>query len=179
MRICDDEHGRLVIIKSVADLDKLLERQRDDPDVVGALLAIEGCQALDGRLDNLETLYDAGYRMIGLQHFFDHDAGGSAHGLGGGGLTPFGVELVRRIQSHGMAVDVVHSCPQVVTDVLNVATAPVVVSHTGLRGTCDNRRNLSDDHARGIAAGGGVIGIAMFRHAVGGDTVDDTARALR
>jgi membrane dipeptidase len=178
-RIAEAEQGRLLIVKRAADLDILLARRQEDPGVVGALLAIEGSQALEGRLDNLDSLYDAGFRMIGLQHFFDNDAGGSAHGVDQGGLTPFGVELVRRIEARRMVVDVAHSSPQVVTDVLDVATAPVFVSHTGLRGTCDNQRNLSDDHARGIAATGGVIGVAMFGQAVGGATVDDTARAIR
>ena len=78
-----------------------------------------------------------------------------------------------------MIVDVAHSSPAVVTDVLALSTAPVVASHTGVQGTCDNRRNLSDDHVRGIAATGGLVGVALFAHAVGGDTVDDTARAMR
>jgi microsomal dipeptidase-like Zn-dependent dipeptidase len=178
-RIADDERGRLVIVTRSSDLDALLARRREDPGVVGALLAIEGSHALDGRLDNLDLLHDAGYRMIGLQHFFDNDAGGSAHGETRAGLTGFGVELVRRLQDRRMIVDVAHSSPQVVSDVLDVATAPVFVSHTGVRGTCDNQRNLSDDHLRGIAATGGVIGMAMFENAVGGSTVDDTARAMR
>ncbi len=171
--------GRLLVVRSGADLDELVERRRSDPGVVGALLAIEGSHALDDRLDNLDLLYDAGYRMIGLHHFFDNAAGGSAHGLSGAGLTPFGVDLVGRVQSRRMLLDVAHSSPQVVTDVLAIATAPVIASHTGLRGTSDNQRNLSDVHAQAIAATGGLLGIAMFEHAVGGPTVDDTARAMR
>jgi membrane dipeptidase len=178
-RIAEAEQGRLLIVKRSGDLDTLLARRREDPGVLGALLAIEGAQALDGRLENLDALHDAGYRMIGLQHFFDNEAGGSAHGIRRGGLTPFGTELVHRIESRGMLVDVAHSSPQVVSDVLEATTSPVLVSHTGLRGTCDNQRNLSDEHARGIAASGGVIGIAMFGQAVGGDQVEDTARAMR
>ena len=171
--------GQVMLIRTAADLDELVSRRRTDPGVVGALLAIEGSQALDGRAENLDALYDAGYRMIGLHHFFDNHAGGSAHGVECGGLTPFGRELVRAIEDKRMLIDVAHSATAVVSDVLSIATTPVMVSHTGLRGTCDNQRNLSDDHARGIAATGGVIGIAMFEHAVGGATVDDTARAMR
>jgi microsomal dipeptidase-like Zn-dependent dipeptidase len=171
--------GRLMLVERSADIDELLRRRRDDPAVVGALLAIEGSQALDGRLENLAALHAGGYRMIGLHHFFDNEAGGSAHGTERGGLTPFGRDLVRGVEEQRMLLDVAHSSPRVVSDVLSVATGPVVVSHTGLRGTCDNQRNLSDEHARGIAATGGVIGIAMFEHAVGGATVDDTARAMR
>jgi microsomal dipeptidase-like Zn-dependent dipeptidase len=178
-RFAERSGGALQQIRTSADLDEVLTRRRDGDQVVGALLAIEGSQALDGRLDNLDLLFEADFRMIGLQHFFDNEAGGSAHGTSHGGLTPFGQRLVRRVQDGGMLVDVAHSSPAVVSDVLRVASAPVVVSHTGLRGTCDNERNLSDEHARGVAATGGVIGIALFEHAVGGSTVDDTARAMR
>lgn len=171
--------GDLRVIRTAADLDELLALRRAGRRAVGALLGIEGSQALDGRLENLAVLVDAGFRIIGLQHFVDNEAGGSAHGTRQGGLTAFGRDLVRRIQAGGMLVDLAHSSPAVVGDVLEIATAPVVVSHTGLRGTCDNERNLSDEHARRIAATGGVIGIAMFEHAVGGTSVDDTARAMR
>jgi membrane dipeptidase len=171
--------GRLVLVRRAQDIDDLLCRRKADPGVVGALLAIEGAQALDDRLENLDLLYDAGYRMIGLQHFFDNHAGGSAHGVEQGGLTGFGRDLVEALQERRMVIDVAHSSPAVVSDVLSLARTPVVVSHTGLRGTCDNQRNLSDEHIRGIAATGGVIGIAMFEHAVGGGSVDDTARAMR
>lgn len=178
-RMADAENGRLLVVRRAADVDALLVRRRVDPGLVGALLAIEGCQVLEGDLDNLDVLYDAGYRMIGLQHFFDNAAGGSAHGVERGGLTPFGTELVRRMQARGMVVDVAHSSPAVVSEVLAAATAPVVASHTGVRGTFDSPRNLSDEHLRGIAATGGVIGVAMFPQAVGGPGMDDTARAMR
>jgi membrane dipeptidase len=178
-RIAEAEQGRLLVIRTAADVEALETRRRVDPGVVGALLAIEGAHALDGDLGNLDLLHAVGFRMIGLQHFFDNDAGGSAHGLRQGGLTEFGTQLVREMQRRAMLVDVAHSSPAVVSDVLNLATAPVVASHTGLRGTCDNSRNLSDQHARGIAATGGLIGVAMFPQAVGGTTVDHTARAIR
>ncbi len=178
-RFAERSDGQLMVIRSAADLEDLVARRRRDPATVGALLAIEGSHALDGHLDNVDRLYQAGFRMVGLQHFFDNDAGGSAHGLVAGGLTGFGRELVRRLEARRMLVDVAHSSPAVVDDVLAMAAAPVFVSHTGLRGTCDNQRNLSDDHARGVAATGGVIGIAMFEQTVGGTSVDDTARAMR
>ena len=178
-RTADAEHGRLLVVRTGLDVEILQARRRLDPGLVGALLAIEGAHALDGRLENLDVLHDAGYRMIGLQHFFDNEAGGSAHGVEQGGLTGFGAELVRRMQERRMIVDVAHSSPAVVSDVLARTTAPVVASHTGLRGTFDSPRNLSDEHARGLAATGGLLGIAMFAEAVGGNTVADTARTMR
>lgn len=78
-----------------------------------------------------------------------------------------------------MVLDLAHASPRVIDDVWEMTTAPVVASHTGVRGTCDNQRNLSDDHVRRIAATGGLIGIAMFETAVCGNTLDDTACAMR
>ena len=168
----------MVLVKSVRGLDELLVRRRTEPELIGAFLALEGAYALEGDLANLDVLYDAGFRLIGLAHFFDNEAGGSAHGVEKGGLTPFGRELVRHVQEKNMVLDLAHASPQVIDDVWEMTTAPVVASHTGVRGTCDNQRNLSYDHVRRIAATGGLIGIAMFETAVCGNTLDDTARAM-
>ena len=61
-----------------------------------------------------------------------------------------------------MIVDVAHASAATIDDVLAIATRPVVVSHTGVRGTADNARNLSDDQLRGIAATGGIVGIGFW-----------------
>jgi microsomal dipeptidase-like Zn-dependent dipeptidase len=178
-RLAADSNGGLLLIEGNADLDRLIALRTEGVPVIGAMLAVEGSHALDGRLENLDLLHHAGFRMIGLHHFFDNEAGGSAHGLDGGGLTEFGRDLIGRLEDRRMLIDVAHSSPKVLDDVLALATRPIFVSHTGLRGTADNQRNLSDEHVRGIAAAGGVIGITMFAHAVGGSSVDDTARAMR
>lgn len=171
--------GRFRIVRSTTDLDALLLARATHPDVVGGLLAIEGAHALDGRLEALDELVAAGFRMIGLQHFFDNDAGGSSAGVGKGGLTDFGRELIARMEAAGVVLDLAHSSAAVIDDALAIATKPIVVSHTGVRGTCDNSRNLSDEQLRGIAATGGVVGMAIFEHAVCGTGVDATARAMR
>jgi membrane dipeptidase len=181
-RLAARSEGRLTVVRAAGELEELIARidqSEPRPQLVGGILALEGVHALEGDVANLEVLYDAGFRMIGLTHFFDNPAGGSAHGEGRGGLTPFGRELVRRVEEKRMLLDLAHASPQVIDDVLALATAPVIVSHTGVRGTYDSPRNLSDAHVRGIAATGGVMGMAMFREAVGGAAVADTARAMR
>ena len=178
-RAADAERGRLVVVRTAADLRTLPTRRRVNPGLVAGLLALEGAQALEGDLDAVDVLHAAGYRMVGLHHFLDNDAGGSAHGRTAGGLTPFGRDLVAALQARRMVVDVAHSSPAAVADVLRVTTAPVIASHTGLRGTHDSPRNLSDDQARGIAATGGLLGIALFAEAVGAADVDRTAQAMR
>ena len=70
-----------------------------------------------------------------------------------------------------MLVDVAHASAATIDDVLAMATRPVVASHTGVRGVADNARNLSDEHLRGIAATGGLVGIGFWPTACGGDDV--------
>lgn len=78
-----------------------------------------------------------------------------------------------------MLVDVAHASSATIDDVLAIATRPVVVSHTGVRGVADNARNLSDDHLRGIAATGGLIGIGFWETASGGDDAEAIARSIK
>lgn len=78
-----------------------------------------------------------------------------------------------------MLVDLAHASSRTIDDVLAMATRPVVVSHSGVKGTCDNSRNLSDDQLRGVARTGGVIGIAYFEVATCGTDATAIAGAIR
>jgi len=78
-----------------------------------------------------------------------------------------------------MLVDVAHASEATIDDILAVATRPVVASHTGVRGVADNARNLSDEHLRGIAATGGLVGIGFWSTASGGDDAEAIARSIR
>ena len=175
----DGSAGRFTIIRSAAGLARYLDRRRLDPQITAGLLGIEGAHALEGKLENLDPLYDAGFRLIGLTHFFDNEFAGSAHGVAKGGLTDKGRELVRRMETRGMVVDLAHSSPATFEDVLAMATRPVVVSHTGVRGTCNNTRNLSDAQLRGVVRNGGIIGIGFWETAVCGTDAHAIARAIR
>eukprot|EP01041_Mallomonas_annulata_P022592 gene22592-42928_t len=124
-------------------------------------------------------MYDAGFRIMGLTHFFDNEVGGSAHGLEKGGLTPFGKQVVAKLQEKSVLVDLAHASPQVVDDVLAMTKRPVLVSHTGVQGTCPGPRNLSDRHIQAIAATGGVMGIGYFEGAVCGLDTASIIKAMR
>lgn len=171
--------GRLVLVRSKDDFARLVERRRREAGLVGAVLGVEGAHALDGRLENFDKLFDAGVRMMAPTHFFDNEWGGSAHGVAKGGLTELGRGLVRRMEARGVLVDLAHASAQTFADVLAVSTRPVVVSHTGVRGTCDNARNLSDEQLRAVAATGGVVGVGFWETAVCGADARAIARAAR
>lgn len=171
--------GELTLIESASDLAAFLNRRETEPHIVAGLLAVEGAHALEGDLSNVDKLFDAGVRMIAPTHFFDNEVGGSAHGLNKGGLTPLGVEMIRRMEERGITLDLAHASARTFDDALRVATRPVVVSHTGVRGTCPNERNLTDDQLRAVARNGGVIGIGFWETAVCGADAESIARAVR
>lgn len=170
---------QLRIVRNRADLERATADQAANPDLVAALLAIEGAHALEGKLENIQGLYDAGFRMIGITHFFDNELGGSMHGIGKGGLTEFGRAAVREMERLRITIDLAHASPAVVDDVLAMAARPVVVSHTGVQAVCSNNRNLSDDRMQRIAAGGGLIGIGYWAGAVCDFSPAGVVKALR
>ena len=146
--------------------------------VTGTLLSVEGAHNLEGSLANLDRLYDAGFRMVGLTHFFDNELAGSMHGVAKTGLTPFGLRAVRAMEARGIVVDVAHCSHACFADVMRFATRPVVVSHGGVKATCNTNRNLTDDELRALAKNGGVIGIGYWDAAVCAPTPAATARAI-
>jgi microsomal dipeptidase-like Zn-dependent dipeptidase len=170
--------GRLRLITTPSDIDRLLADRQNGGSVVGGMLSIEGLQDIEGKIANLDVLYTAGFRMAGLAHFFDNDVAGSMHGVNKTGLTPLGREVVRRMETLGMVVDVAHASHATVADVLAMATRPVISSHGGVQATCKVNRNLTDDEVRGIAKTGGLIGIGYWSGAVCSTNPQAVARAI-
>jgi membrane dipeptidase len=179
LRRATEDNASLRAIRTRNDLARLL-RERGDEQIIsfrgtkaalivrptGVLLSVEGLQNLEGKRANLDRLYDAGFRMAGLTHFFDNELAGSMHGLKKGGLTPFGIDIIRAMEAKGMVVDIAHCSHQCVAEVLAMAKRPVVSSHGGVQATCKVNRNLTDDEIRGVARTGGVIGIGYWDAAV-------------
>jgi membrane dipeptidase len=169
----------LTLITTREEMAQFVERRAGDPAQVSALLAIEGLHALDGTLESVDTLYAAGFRMMGLTHFFDNEVAASAHGVTHAGLTPLGRQVVARMEALGIIVDLAHASSQTVQEVLAMATRPVVVSHTGVAATCPGPRNLTDDQLRAIAANGGLVGIGYWDGAVCEPTVANIVQAMQ
>lgn len=168
--------GRLKLIRTRDDLKEYLAHRATG--TVAGLLSLEGAQALDGKLDNVEALYGMGVRMIGLTHFIDNEVGGSAHGTSRAGLSAFGRDALRLLEARGIIIDLAHASPALVDEVLKNGKTPPIISHTGVRGTCPNERNLTDDQLKRIAAKGGLISIGYWKIATCGDDADAAARAI-
>lgn len=167
----------LKVARTAADLAEVLEGPAAGP--LAGILAIEGMHALEGDLENLPRLFNLGYRVFGLVHFFDNRLGGSAHGVAKGGLTDFGRRVVRWIERNEGIVDLAHASPALIDEVLRAATRPVVVSHTGVQATCPGPRNLSDEQLRRIAGAGGLVGIGFWPEATCGEDVASVVRSVR
>ena len=170
--------GRLRVIRTPADLDRLLADRAKGAKVVGGMLSVEGLQDLEGKLSNLDVLHAAGFRMAGLAHFFDNEIAGSMHGEAKGGLTPLGRDVVRRMEALGMVVDIAHSSHATIAEVLAMARRPVVASHGGVQATCKVNRNLTDDEIRGVARTGGVVGIGYWDAAICSTRPEAAAAAI-
>lgn len=174
-----NSNGRLTIIKTKNDLQNYVARRQKEQGITAGFLGIEGAQVLEGKAENVDVMFDAGFRMMAPTHFFDNEIGGSAHGVKKGGLTTIGEAVIKRMEAKKILVDLAHASPATIDDVLTMATRPVLVSHTGVKGTCDNTRNLSDDQLQRIAKTGGVIGIGHWDTAVCGTDAKAIAKAIR
>ncbi len=134
-----------------------------DPALV---LAVEGCDFLEGNLDRLDRLEARGVRSIQLTHYLVNETGDvqtapPVHG----GLTPLGADAVRRMNRLGIIVDVAHCSEATVRGVVAATSRPILCSHANLKEPGhpdgDHPRYLSPDYARMVAETGGVIGAWM------------------
>jgi membrane dipeptidase len=149
------------------------------PGQVAGFLGTEGSQPLEGRLENLNDLFNAGIRMMAPTHFTDTAIGGAAAGMNKGGLTDLGRQWVKALEAKSIIIDLAHASPATLRDVTAMASRPLLVSHTGVKATCDNPRNLSDEELQAVAKTGGVIGIGLWDTATCGTDAKATARAIR
>ncbi len=154
-----EKQGHVLIAR-----DRLSFEAAINSDKLVTILLTEGSHPLEGDIKNIKRLYDHGYRVMGLQHFFDNELGGSMHGITKAGLTEFGFEAVKHMEDMGIIIDIAHSSEQSVRDAMTVTTAPMILSHGGILSACPKtaNRNLPDDVLVEIASRGGLIGIGYF-----------------
>ena len=168
-------NGALVVARTRGDIDRSLA---SNPDAVIGVLGMEGAHPLEGDLANLDLLYEDGYRVIGLHHFFDNELGGSLHGISGAGLNDFGRAVIARADALGMVIDVAHSSPAVVAEVLDLTDRPVILSHTGILSLCETPRNIPDALMARIAEEGGLICIGFWADVTCDDSPEGIARII-
>jgi membrane dipeptidase len=136
---------------------------------IAAVLSVEGGEALECRLDALRMLYHLGVRSLTLTWNNRNDLGdGVLAGKTGGGLTSFGLAVVKELNRLGMLVDVSHLSEKGFWDVLQYSEHPVMASHSNCQALCAHSRNLSDQQIEALARKGGVMGITYVPDFLGG-----------
>ncbi len=129
---------------------------------IASLLGMEGGHAIENSLGALRSYYRLGVRYMTLTHNVTLDwADAAMDAPRHNGLTPFGKEVVREMNRLGMIVDISHVTPKVMHDVLDVAEAPVMFSHSSAMALTDHPRNIPDDVLRRLERNGGVV-MVMF-----------------
>ncbi len=172
-------NGKLSVITNKKELTQFIADRKKDNRITAGMLGIEGAHALNNDINNIDKLYNAGVRYIGITHFFDNEWAGSAHGVSKKGLTKNGIALVKKMNELSITIDLAHVSPIAIDEILNLSTQPVIISHTGVQGVCNNRRNLSDKQLEAIGAKNGLIGIGLWETAVCGTDAAATAKSIR
>ena len=167
------------VITSQQDIAALISDRVSNSSLLGGILGMEGAHPLEGKVENVDRLYDEGFRVMGLQHFFDNELGGSLHGLSGDGLSDFGNQAVLRAIEKGMVLDVAHSSHAVVRDVFALIDKPMIISHTGIASVCETQRNIPDEMLAEIARRGGLIGIGFWEQVTCAPGVEAIAVSIK
>ena len=128
----------------------------------GAILSLENGVALCGKVEMTDVLYRLGFRVITLTWNGSNELGDGAVGSPQGGLTAFGKEVVERMNSLGMVIDVSHLSEKGFYDVADISKMPFTASHSNTQKYCSHPRNLSDEQIKTIIDTNGVIGINLY-----------------
>lgn len=141
---------------------------------IACLPGVEGAQALNGRLELLDAYRDLGARYFTLAHFSGNEACNCSMGIHRSaqrGLTAFGRRLVEAIHRRGMILDLAHVEREAFLEAAARSARPVIVSHTGVLGTCRSWRNIDDEQLEAVARTGGVVGIMIAPRFLGGAAI--------
>jgi membrane dipeptidase len=148
---------------------------------VGLLLGLQDSLPIGKDLDRVETLYSAGVRVIQLTYNTRNLVGDGCTEREQGGLSRFGIELVRRLNDLGISIDVSHSGYGTTMDAISVPERPIAFTHIVCRDVYDHARGKTDEQLRALAESDGYAGIAAVPHFLrkgGGQSVEDMMEHL-
>jgi len=129
---------------------------------VASLLGMEGGHSINESLGVLRMMHALGVRYMTLTHNDNiawADSATDEPVLGG--MDDFGHAVVAQMQRIGMLVDLSHVSDDVMHQALDIATAPVIFSHSSARALCDSPRNVPDEVLARLPANGGVCMVAF------------------
>jgi membrane dipeptidase len=156
-RLAEEHHDDVAICLTAADVDAAVQDGK-----IAVLIALEGAHGIGQDPALIDTMYRVGVRVASIAHLgrtFLADGSG-CDSTSRSRLTPQGIEVFQRMEQLGMVFDISHLGIGGVDSVLELATRPFLATHSACLGITDIHRNLGDDQIKGIAALGGVIGVA-------------------
>ncbi|MGW1035399.1 dipeptidase [Streptomyces antibioticus] len=157
-RLAAGNADAVVLCADGAGIDRALAVDR-----IALVLALESAPGVGEDVELLETLFRLGVRIASLAHFGRTAlADGSGEDGTGGRLTRAGVAALAEMERLGMLMDVSHLGAAGVEHVLELASRPVLATHSAARALFDHHRNLTDEQIRGVAGGGGVVCVNFF-----------------
>jgi membrane dipeptidase len=141
-RFCDRSQGTIRFVTKRSDLEQALEDRKTDPSICAVILGLEGSDGTKYQLDNIERLFDAGYRMAELCHYTDTPFAASSSGVSRAGLSPLGRDAVLLMNSLGMIPDLAHASVRTIGDVLELSSHAPLITHTGSASCCTDPKCL-------------------------------------
>jgi membrane dipeptidase len=131
---------------------------------IAAVIGVEGGHHIEDSIEKLFNLYNAGMRYLTITWNNSTSWAVSAADSRSTtvGLSDFGRQVIRTLDSLGVIIDVSHTGIKTIQDILQITTKPIIASHSGARALRNNTRNLYDWQIQDIANSGGVIGVVFY-----------------
>ncbi|MFQ5743941.1 MAG: dipeptidase [Acidobacteriota bacterium] len=162
----------LMRVDSPADLEAVGESGK-----IGVLLGVQNSNHFQYDLDDIDFFYSLGQRVSQLTYNARNRIGNGSTERVDGGLSDYGVAVVKRMNEVGMAVDVSHCGDRTTLDAIEVSEQPVLITHSNARAlNAGHPRLKTDEMIEAMAAKGGVMGITGVRMFVRGKeptTIED------
>lgn len=145
--------------KTSRELDSLIKIKK-----FSVILCVEGGHSIENDIYKLDTLYKLGARYLTITWNNSTSWATSAQDPQATtkGLSEFGRQVIRHMDSLGMLIDVSHVGPKTIEDILETTVNPIIATHSGVKALRNHYRNLSDQQIIKIAQKGGVIGIIFY-----------------
>jgi membrane dipeptidase len=171
-------NGEVVLIKTKEQLKNVVEENK-----IGIILSFEGLEPIGNDIKMLKIFYELGVRAAGLvwsrrNYVADGCSFSPVEEGQKGGLTKFGVNVVRKMEEMNMLIDVSHLNDEGFWDIIKFTNKPFIASHSNVRNIHSRMRNLTDDQIKAIANRNGVIGINAYKNIAGVGEGEDPIKKL-
>ena len=170
----DEIKDETFLIKNVKDIEYVCKNNK-----LGVILSIENGKAIENDLKSIDWFYEKGIRMMGITWNDDNLIGCSCLTQKDIGLTDFGIEYVKKLESKNIIIDVSHCSEKTFWDTYNNTNKTLVASHSCCFGICSHKRNLKDEQIKAIAKRRGIVGICFANKFLSNNSIVDVNDILK